>query len=287
MNAITVRWDGAHSETTPDNFTQEIEFEGYRVYLARDERHSSFSVLQSYDLEDYNKWVWDDSVVSEGRLGAFVLKESPFTLQELRCQYAPNGCDDVDWFPLDYSRSRPYVYSSGGIDSIFHFESQDYNQSILANYPNNTTDIRKRFPSAAMPSVEWIDDTTLIPDSLRNSVLTEGGYFKFYEYEYILENMLPTVPYGSSGYHSSSERSRSCESGLSRSSRFWHSRSPTPAPSFLLDARTRSISRGTSSPPCSCSTSWLRKASSPWSKASPGFCRQTPGPGRRSPCPAA
>lgn len=195
MNAITVRWNGAHSETTPDNFTQEIEFEGYRVYLARDERHSSFSVLQSYDLEDYNKWVWDDSVVSEGRLGAFVLKESPLTLQELRCQYAPNGCDDVDWFPLDYTRSRPYVYSSGGIDSVFHFESQDYNQSILANYPNNTTDIRKRFPSAEMPSVEWIDDTTLIPDSLRSSVLTEGGYFKFYEYEYILENMLPTVPY--------------------------------------------------------------------------------------------
>jgi len=195
LNAITVRWNGVRSETTPDNFTQEIEFEGYRVYLARDERYSSYSVLQSYDFEDYNKWVWDDSTMVEGRLGAYVLKETPYMLRELRCQYAPGDCDDEGWHPLDYTRSRPYVYSSGDFDSIFYFEPQDYNQSVLGNYPNHTTDIRKRFPIARMPSGEWISEPSSIPDSLRDSLLTEDGYFRYYEYEYTIENLLPSVPY--------------------------------------------------------------------------------------------
>ncbi|UCC44309.1 MAG: hypothetical protein JSU65_14575, partial [Candidatus Zixiibacteriota bacterium] len=50
IGGIRVVWNGARSETTVDNFSGEIDFEGYRVYIGRDERRSSLSVLQSYDF---------------------------------------------------------------------------------------------------------------------------------------------------------------------------------------------------------------------------------------------
>ncbi|UCC44881.1 MAG: hypothetical protein JSU65_02850 [Candidatus Zixiibacteriota bacterium] len=195
VGVIHVRWNGFHSETTVDNFTGNIDFEGYRVYLGRDDRRSSMSVIQSYDRDNYQKWVWDDSVQVEGRLGGYVISERPFTLEELRCLYAPNGCYDSLWHPLDYPRSNFFVFQSTGRDSLFYFEPQDFNRSVLANYLNATTQIRKRDLSAIEPTAEWIEDTSLIPDSLHDRVLTDDGYFLYYEYEYTIENLLPTVPY--------------------------------------------------------------------------------------------
>ena len=189
-------WNGHLSETTPDYFTNDIDFEGYRVYIGRDDRRSSLSVLQSYDQDNYQKWVWDDSMQIGDRLGGFTLKDNPLTLERLRCLYAPNGCDDLTWHPLDWTRADFFVFRSGGVDSAFYFKKQDFNRSILANYPDTSnTDIRKRDPNAIKPLPAWIKDTTLVPDSLRDRVLTEDGYFLFYEYEYDIENLLPTVPY--------------------------------------------------------------------------------------------
>jgi len=191
-NAITVRWNGIRSENDTDRFLHEVDFEGYRVYLSRDERLPSYSVLQSFDFENYNKWIWDDSAEVGGGIGGFVLLERPYTLRELRCWYAPGNCDDVGWDPLDYPRNAPLSFG----DSIFYFEPQDFNRSVLANYPDSAnTDIRKRYVDAIKPSVEWIADTSTIPDSLRRFVLTDDGYFRHYEYEYTIEHLLPTVPY--------------------------------------------------------------------------------------------
>jgi hypothetical protein len=195
VGAVKVRWNGFRSETTPDNFSQDFDFEGYRVYVARDDRRSSYTLLQSFDFENYNKWEWDDSVLVGGSFGGFVLKESPFGLEELRALYAPDGRDDTLWHPLDWRRNRPFVYSAGGTDSIFYFEPQDFNQSVLANFPGATSKIRKRDTTAIKPTQEWIEGTTMIPDSLRDRVLTDDNRYLYYEYEYVIEDLLPTVPY--------------------------------------------------------------------------------------------
>jgi len=44
------------TENAPDPFTHRNDFEGYRVYIARDERPSSYSVVTSYDLENWSRW---------------------------------------------------------------------------------------------------------------------------------------------------------------------------------------------------------------------------------------
>jgi hypothetical protein len=185
-----VRWNGVLSENTPDVFSREYDFEGYRVWMGRDERDESFSLLSSYDVEDYNRYDYDE--IS----GAFKLNESPFSLEELRCLYAT--CGDTTWHPLDYPRYRPLVVEIPGVAiHTYYFEPQDFNRSILGNDSvYATTKIRKTYPKAPKPSI-------LNPDSIRayfpngqDSVyLTEEGFIKYYEYELVIDSLLPTVPY--------------------------------------------------------------------------------------------
>jgi len=192
VGSIRVLWNGVLSETTRDIFSREYDFEGYRVWISRDERSTSFSVAGSYDIEDYNRWEWSDA------MGRFVLQESPFTLEQLRCLYA-DSCNATTWLPDRYTRARPLVVpgSAGEPDGVFYFEPQDYNRSILANdVVNATTPIKKVYPQAPKPPVLLADSIRILfPDGADTLYLTEDGFIKFYEYEYTFEGLLPAVPY--------------------------------------------------------------------------------------------
>ena len=176
VGEIKVRWNGLRSETTKDVFSRENDFEGYRVYMSRDERASSYQVLASYDVEDYNKYVYNLARQE------WELKDVPFSLEELRCLYG-DSCNDPYFHPSDYDRNHPYT-PEGYPDSNFYFQAQDFNRSELGV----TTAITKIYPNQPYPS-------TLDPDSASADELTEDGYFKYFEYEYTIENLLPTVYY--------------------------------------------------------------------------------------------
>jgi hypothetical protein len=180
---VRVVWNGVRSENTRDIFSRDMDFEGYRVYFSRDDRSGSYTMLASYDREDYNRYTWDPSV------NDFRLLDTPFSLENLREMYAPG---DTLWHPLNYPRNHPFVDPNN--DSlIYYFGPQDFNRSILANDPvNANTPIRKVYPEAPRPEILTIDS---IPDSLWDVYLTEEGFFKYYEYEYTIEDLLPSVPY--------------------------------------------------------------------------------------------
>ncbi len=177
---IVIQFNGWRSETARDFFTHKVDFEGYRVYMARDDRWSSYSLLDTYDRENYDKFVWDTAF---GDYGAFVLKDDPFTMEQLQCRYAPMGCADSNWNPLVYTISHPYEMP-GYPDSLFYFSIHDYNRSEVGV----NTGIKKLFPDAPFPK-------SLNKDSCLAADTTEEGYFKHFEYEYTIDNLLPTVPY--------------------------------------------------------------------------------------------
>ncbi len=177
--ALRVRFNGLRSETSKDVFSGLLDFEGYRIYLARDERSQSYSVVGSYDLENYNKWVWNPRRI--GGAG-YEMKENPFTREQLECLYG-DSCGDNNFNPLGYSHTSPYIHP-GFPDSMFFFMPQDYNASELGI----TTPIRKIYPDQEYPS-------TLIPGDAAPGELTEDGYFRYFEYELIIPDLLPTVPY--------------------------------------------------------------------------------------------
>jgi hypothetical protein len=175
VGRFRIRFNGLRSETTRDVFSGTVDFEGYRVYISRDERAASYSLLASYDIEDYNKYVYDTAS------GDFQLRDVPFGLPELRCLYG-DSCNDPFFDPESYTRAGPYQMP--GYDSVFYFEPQDHNRSLLGV----STPIRKVYPDQPYP-------TSLNPDSADASELTEDGYLKYFEYEHVVENLLPTVLY--------------------------------------------------------------------------------------------
>ena len=171
---LIVRWNGYYSENTPDIFSQIIDFEGYRVYIARDERSTSYSRLTSYDLEDYNRYRF-----VEKQTGVFewVLEETPFTVDSLRLLF-----EDPFFHPDYYTRENPYSFE----DEVYYFAPQDYNYSVLTS----SRGIHKVYPDQPRPDP---DPAQWTPEQLTH----EHGESlpKYYEYEYVIEDLLPTVPY--------------------------------------------------------------------------------------------
>ncbi|MBD3402908.1 hypothetical protein GF420_08425 [candidate division GN15 bacterium] len=171
---LTVRWNGYFTETTPDVFLGDVDFEGYRVYIALDDRLTSFSLLQSYDVEDYNRYRYGE--LPNGSDG-WVLEEVPFTLDSLRTLFG-----EPDFEPLLWTRSRPWEWEG----EFYYFEGQDNNQSDLTR-PDG---IRKVYPEATRPDP---DSTTWTEDEVTDAY--GDPLPKYYEYEYTIDNILPTVPY--------------------------------------------------------------------------------------------
>ena len=173
MGELKIQWNGLHSETEKDMFSNQVDFEGYRLWLSLSPSRSDYVLLSSYDIEDYNKWIWND-----GRL-LWELKDPPFYLDSLQKLYGEDG----QFNPLDHGRDYPFEWK----DSVFYFAKQDWNQS---NY-RDTSEIHKIYPDQPYPS-------TLNPDTARvhfPEELTPDGAFKYFEYEYILRNLLPSKLY--------------------------------------------------------------------------------------------
>ncbi len=176
MGALRIRFNGLRSETEPDRFSNVADFEGYRVYISRDDRSESFSMVASYDRENYNKYVYDNM-----RLTYRVL-DRPYTLEQLQTLYGdPIGIDNFN--PTAYTAVNPYIHPFYD-DSVFYFVPQDYNRSDFGV----TTPINRIYPDQPYPS-------TLNPANAHPDELTDDGYLKYFEYEFEIGNLLPTVPY--------------------------------------------------------------------------------------------
>ncbi|RME29478.1 MAG: hypothetical protein D6800_02620 [Candidatus Zixiibacteriota bacterium] len=171
-----IRWNGRAAETTRDWLSRQLDFEGYHVYLA-DNKLAVQAMVASYDRDDYRKFVWDYDA------GDYRYVAPVMTLAQARCLYAPDGCDDTQWTPEDYTRSHPYRLPLS--DSIFYFEKVGPNTAKFGI----ETPILKRFPDAPKPPDNWTADS--VPANLRDTYLTDDGFFKYYEYEFTLRNLLP------------------------------------------------------------------------------------------------
>ncbi|MFQ5500097.1 MAG: hypothetical protein ACE5FH_10555 [Candidatus Zixiibacteriota bacterium] len=179
---LHVRINGARSENEKDIFVQAIDFEGYRVYLGRDDRETSLSLIASFDRPNFDKWTFNSE--KEPRQG-WDLLDLPFTLEQLRCLYGSGAdpCNDSTFDPLLYHSANPYQHPQHA-DSIFFFQEHDFNAFEFGV----STPIHKTYP-------DEVDPRTLPPGSLTPEHYTEDGYLKFYEYEMEIDNLLPTLPY--------------------------------------------------------------------------------------------
>ncbi|HEX2896641.1 MAG TPA: hypothetical protein VHP63_01145, partial [candidate division Zixibacteria bacterium] len=122
FRGIHIRFNGGESENSKDIFTQMNDFEGFKVYLARDDRESSFSLIGTYDIENYDKYVWNYQKQPDP---GWDLLEFPMLLRDIHCNYAFN-CNDSSFDPLRFRPSQPYVHPQHP-ESLFYWENHNWN----------------------------------------------------------------------------------------------------------------------------------------------------------------
>lgn len=162
---VTLRWNGQESENTIDVFSSQKDFEGYRVYYAQGNRQADYVMLTSFDLDDYKVFefiqLYDTLYWEQISL--------PITRDSLRIMYGP------DFDPNNYTDQFNY-YTDPYTGKLHYFEPQDWNQSDLSN----PLLIHKVYPDASKSNP---GDTT------------ENGWLRYYEYEYDIPNLQPSIPY--------------------------------------------------------------------------------------------
>ena len=161
---VTIRWNGEMTENSIDVFSGEKDFEGYRVYYSLTNRHTDFVLLTSYDVDDYKRYEFNTT------LRMWEQTSVPFTGDSLRALYGS------DFEPLSYYDDQHYFTEPGSGGRLVYFVSQDWNQSDLSDEQL----IHRVYPEASKNDPS---DTT------------EAGWLRYYEYEYVLDNLQPSVPY--------------------------------------------------------------------------------------------
>jgi hypothetical protein len=160
---VTLRWNGQVSETSIDVFSGVRTFEGYRVYFGRGSRTSDFVQLASYDLNDFKILEFDPILRSWNQVGI------PIVLDSLQKLYGSIFSPAIYYDEFHYF-TDPYT------NKQLYFMPQDWNSSDLTN----PLGIHKVYPRALKDDP---GDTT------------EEGYLRYYEYEYVVPNLEPSVPY--------------------------------------------------------------------------------------------
>jgi len=163
FGSVTLRWNGQESENTFDVFSRQKDFEGYRVYFSQGERESDYVLLTSYDLEDYKVYKFNNILLAWEQDGV------PLTIESLREKYGP------DFEPSNYDNEFNY-FSDPFTGNLLYFARQDWNESDLTD-PNK---IHKVYPDASRT-----DSTDT----------TDEGLLRYYEYEYTITNLQPSVPH--------------------------------------------------------------------------------------------
>jgi len=173
LGELKIRWNGFRTETTPDRFSNDFDFEGYRVYQALSPNPNNFTLVASYDKEDYNRYIWNESAE------IWELLEVPFSLDSLKKIYGKEFDPDLYFAPEQ-------MYSWGG--NLYYFTPEDWNQDDLLDIGG----IHKVYPEEPPPTVLSLDSARLLyPDELTE----DGLFFKYYEYEYIMSDLLPSQLY--------------------------------------------------------------------------------------------
>jgi len=175
---IEIRWNGRICETKRDQFSQRVDFEGYRVYISLSDRDEDFILVTSYDRENYDRWEYNQNML------VWEISQMPYDLITLKTMYGTNF-DPLDYYD-QHHLIRVYDKDLGDYTG-YYFTRHDWNQSDY----HDTNLIHKVYPDQPYPSTFDLDSAAMYhPDEL-----TDEGNLKYFEYRYVLKNLLPSQWY--------------------------------------------------------------------------------------------
>jgi len=190
LGKVTLRWNGLASETSKDPFTRQVDFEGYRVYMGRLPRIDKLGILESRDRFDYTMLSWN---VDKGE---FEVISIPLTLTELRDRFGSSF--DPDQYPPN-EEGVGFDYNG----NTLCFAPLEWNQSLAGWLDGarltSLTGIRKTYADEIEEGLLTSEIDSLNPDLWVKDIDPLTGdsalYLKYYEYEFVIDDVLSSVPW--------------------------------------------------------------------------------------------
>ncbi|MEE9442999.1 MAG: hypothetical protein V3V99_10080 [candidate division Zixibacteria bacterium] len=163
---LILTWNGQISEEYIDIFTGYKDFEGYKIYLGEGKRKLDLVLLATYDIRNFNILTWNDL------FRRWEISETPVSIDSLRNIY---GQDFMPELYFNESNSLP-PNAAINLNGVYtYFTPQYWNSSDLSD----PYGIRRVYPDA---------------DLSDSSDTTFDGFHRFYEYEYVIDNLQPSRP---------------------------------------------------------------------------------------------
>ncbi len=158
---LVVQWNGWISENSLDIFSGINDFEGYRIYYGQDNRLTDYVQLAAYDRDNYNLYSFN------ANLRRWEISDIPLPRDSITALFGP----EID--PEMYPTPQRCIFKNG---VAYYFVAQGWNADDL----RNPAGIHRIYPDA---------------DPADPGDTTEEGYPRYYEYEYIIDNIEPSRPY--------------------------------------------------------------------------------------------
>ncbi|MEW5876309.1 MAG: T9SS type A sorting domain-containing protein [Candidatus Zixiibacteriota bacterium] len=178
---ITLRWSGEFSELQVDPLSGQRDFEGFRVYTGRFERDDQYSLIASWDVEDFKRFAW---IPKEGK---WLQISHPATIPVWR-----RMLNDPEFHPGDYTTpSFELAYRDTVLDTVLSATGQiiridqreRYSYWVREDYNRgNEYDDNGQWVQNAIQRVA-VRDTIVGEDTLSYGV-----------YEVTIDNLNPAVP---------------------------------------------------------------------------------------------
>lgn len=172
---IVVRWSGREPETSRDPLTRMPDFEEYRMYAARINTPDQYSLIASWDRDDYNIFEYDPEPP-----GSWVRVGEPVELSVLKQRYGQNFDPTLYPSPSTVNCFEDTVYDDVGNflnTRCLYFTPQGFNQSN--EYVDGTTG------GIIRNIIQRKGDSTIVDDF--------GDTLTFGYYEAVLTNLNPAL----------------------------------------------------------------------------------------------
>ncbi|MEW5875292.1 MAG: hypothetical protein AB1752_08945, partial [Candidatus Zixiibacteriota bacterium] len=178
---VLLRWTGEYSETAIDAFSLRRDFEGYRLYLGKFDQDDQYSMVSSWDIEDYERLEY----VEVGRTWKTISYPHP-------PEDWPGLMDDPDFNVYDYLVKDPaYAYRDMVTDTtrnvageIIKIETRERLTVWQAEAYNRGNE----YEEAGYPEINAIQRVGERDTVVNDEVITYGIY------EARLTNLNPAIP---------------------------------------------------------------------------------------------
>jgi hypothetical protein len=175
---IIIRWSGRSSEIYKARISRKRLFEGFKLYTSRVNLVSQYSLLASWDRDNYRRYVWTEPLGEEGtwKTDGSVLPIELLRRETGNSAFDPNLYDEISCTSGD----RCYFDTVIGLTGLPQ-ERQSYFVPVGANRGNTYIE-------------NGMEITNLIQcDSVRDSVAATGDTLQWGYYHVEIDGMNPSV----------------------------------------------------------------------------------------------